>query len=333
MSPRSTVETVGGPVDVADLGTTYMHEHVFVLSTEVQQNYPEEWGSEDDRVADAVRQLTDLAASGVRTIVDLTVLGLGRDVPRVKRVAEQVPQLNVVVATGLYTYDMLPGFFSMRGPAVSGLVGHDVPDPLDAMFLRDIEVGIADTGVRAGMLKCAIDSRGPTKGVERVMRAVGRVHQRTGTPITVHTHVDPETRLAVERVLCDDLGVDPRAVVLGHAGDSTDCDHLASMADKGFVLGMDRLGIYTGESTFESRVGTIVEMCRWGYAERMVLSHDTSCYIDWVEPELAARMPQSTYSHIADEVLPHLRENGVTEEQIEQMLVGNPRTFFAGTDR
>jgi phosphotriesterase-related protein len=47
----ATVETVRGAVDTADLGRTYMHEHVFVLSPDVQQNYPAEWGSEDDRVA------------------------------------------------------------------------------------------------------------------------------------------------------------------------------------------------------------------------------------------------------------------------------------------
>ena len=49
------VETVRGAIDTADLGPTYMHEHVFVLDPDVQQNYPAEWGGEDDRVADAAR--------------------------------------------------------------------------------------------------------------------------------------------------------------------------------------------------------------------------------------------------------------------------------------
>ena len=50
----SQVSTVRGPVEVADLGPTYMHEHIFVLTADVQQNYPGEWGSEDERVTDAV---------------------------------------------------------------------------------------------------------------------------------------------------------------------------------------------------------------------------------------------------------------------------------------
>src|SRR3712207_3421381 len=113
------VETARGPVDVADLGVTLMHEHVFVLTPDVQQNYPQEWGSEDDRVADAVSKLQSLAGLGVRTIVDPTVVGLGRYVPRIARIAEQVPDLNIVVATGLYTYDDVPFHFHHRGPALS----------------------------------------------------------------------------------------------------------------------------------------------------------------------------------------------------------------------
>ncbi|MGZ6942263.1 MAG: phosphotriesterase family protein [Oryzihumus sp.] len=113
----TTVETVRGPVDVDLLGRTYMHEHVFVLSADVQQNYPEEWGDEDERVDDAVRKLTALAAQGVQTIVDPTVIGLGRYIPRIQRVAERVPQLNIVAATGCYTYDV-PFFFHYRGPAL-----------------------------------------------------------------------------------------------------------------------------------------------------------------------------------------------------------------------
>ncbi len=157
----SQVNTVRGPIDSAELGRTYMHEHVFVLTPDVQQNYPDEWGSEDERVADAVTKLRALAEQGVRTIVDPTVVGLGRYIPRIQRVADQLPELNIVAATGLYTYDDVPFFFHYRGPALDAIVGAEVPDPMVDMFVKDIEEGIADTGVRAGLLKCAIDHQGP----------------------------------------------------------------------------------------------------------------------------------------------------------------------------
>jgi phosphotriesterase-related protein len=325
----SQVPTVRGPVDSAELGRTYMHEHIFALTTDVQQNYPDEWGGEDARVADAVDKLRALAAQGVRSIVDPTVVGLGRYIPRIQRIAEQLPELNIIVATGIYTYDSVPFFFRYRGPALAAVVGAELPDPMVDMFVADITEGIAGTGVRAGMLKCAIDRPGMTPGVERVMRAVAAAHHRTGTPVTVHTHPGSRSGLQVKRVLCDEEGVDPRRVVLGHSGDTTDTDHLAELADAGFILGMDRFGINL-ETTFEARADTLVEMCRRGYADRMVLSQDASCYIDWVDPALMRFLPQWHYLHIGEDVTPYVRARGVTEEQLTTMLVANPRRILGG---
>jgi phosphotriesterase-related protein len=321
------VQTARGPIETAELGVTLMHEHIFTLTADVQINYPQEWGSEQERIADAVRRLNEVAALGVGTIVDPTVVGLGRYIPRIAKVAEQV-DLNIVVATGLYTYDDVPFFFHHRGPALNAALGTSVPDPMVEMFVGDIRDGITGTGIRAGLLKCAIDHQGMTPGVERVMRAVAKAHLETGTPITVHTHPGSQQGLAVKRVL-DEEGVDPRRVVLGHSGDSTDADHLSELADAGFLLGMDRFGLNLAIS-FEQRADIVVEMCRRGYAESMVLSQDASCYIDWIDPGVMELLTQWRYTHIHQEVLPYLLEHGVTQQQIDTMLVDNPRRYFAG---
>lgn len=324
----TAIQTVQGPVDTDDLGVTLMHEHVFVLTPEVQANYPEEWGDEDVRIAQAVDQLQTAYDAGVRTIVDPTVIGLGRYIPRIQRIAEQVP-VNLVVATGIYTYNDAPQFFTGRGPGLNAVLGTDFPEPMVEMFVRDIRDGIGDTGVRAGMLKCAIDHQGLTPGVERVMRAVAQAHLATGVPITVHTHPATRTGLDVKRVMCDEEGVDPGRIVLGHSGDSTDCDHLGALADAGFVLGMDRFGFYL-EGTFETKVATLLEMVRRGYAERMVLSQDASCYIDWIDPEVMPFLAQWHYTHLFEDVFPAALAQGLTQEQVDTMLVDVPRRFFEG---
>lgn len=324
----AAIQTVNGTVDTTDLGVTLMHEHVFVLTPDVQANYPDEWGDEDERVADAVRRLQVAYDAGVRTILDPTVVGLGRYIPRIQRIAEQVP-VQLVVATGVYTYDDVPRFFEHRGPALNDVLGVEVPDPMVDLFVGDIRDGIAGTGVRAGMLKCAIDHQGLTPGVERVMRAVAKAHLATGVPITVHTHPGSQAGLEVKRVMCDEEGVDPGRIVLGHSGDSTDCDHLSALADAGFVLGMDRFGLYL-DTTLEARADTLLEMARRGYAERMVLSQDASCYIDWIDPELMPFLPQWHYTHLFEDVFPYFLEHGGTKEQIETMLVDVPRRFFEG---
>jgi phosphotriesterase-related protein len=298
-----------------------MHEHVFVLSPDSQHQWEDGW-DEEARVADAVTRLTELVDSGVRTIVDPTVDGLGRDVARIARINEQVPGLNIVVATGVYTYADVPGYFSSRGPGALP----DLPEPMVDLFVRDITVGIQGTDVRAAFLKCAIDHHGLAKGVERVMRACAKAQLQTGVPVMVHTHPGKQTGLEVQRVLSEE-GVPASAVLLAHSGDSADADHLSQLADAGFLLGMDRFGIDT-ILDFEGRVGIVVELCRRGYAGSMVLSQDASCYIDWVQPDLMAFLPNWSYLHVQRDVVPALLERGVTPDQVDQMLVANPRRFF-----
>ena len=109
------IQTVRGALDSSQLGTTLMHEHVFVLDTEIVQNYPEEWGAEEKRVADAVTRLNELKSRGVDTIVDLTVIGLGRYIPRIKEIAGK-SGINIIVATGIYTYHNAPLYSHFRGP-------------------------------------------------------------------------------------------------------------------------------------------------------------------------------------------------------------------------
>jgi phosphotriesterase-related protein len=315
------VLTVRGPVDAESLGPTLMHEHVFIRSPEVEHNWPTDWDPRT-KVPQAVERLTELAEAGIGTIVDLTVPGLGRGIEHVAEVAAQVP-LNIVVATGYYTYTTLPHYFDGRTAALRPS-GTDV---LDEFFLGDLTEGIARSGVRAGMLKCAVDEPGLTPDVERVLRAVARVHRRTGVPITVHTHAATRRGLEVQRVLSEE-GVDLSRVVIGHSGDSTDLEYLTALMDAGSVLGMDRFGVDIFCPT-PQRVDTVATLCQEGRAGQMVLSHDASCHFDWYEPELvAAAGPNWHYLHISRDVLPALRERGVSEKQITTMLVEVPRRLL-----
>lgn len=321
------VQTVRGPVETSELGRTLMHEHVFVLSTEIVENYGGEWWDEQERVDDAVSKLRDLVSRGFSTVVDPTVIGLGRYLPRVQRIAEQVPALNILAATGLYTFDELPHYFHYRGPGT--LLGG--PELLAELFVRDIREGIADTGVKAAFLKCVVEEKGLTPGVERVARAVAFTHRETGVPITVHTNAAHQTGL-LALDLFESEGVDLTKVVVGHSGDTNDLDYLRALMDRGATAGMDRFGLDMFNPT-ESRVATIATLAEQGYADRLVLAHDASCYIDYFsgaasQEMLAAAAPNWNYRHIPDDVLPALTAAGVSDDDLELMLVGNPRRYF-----
>lgn len=316
------VNTVRAPIDTARLGATLMHEHVFVLSSEIMQNFPESWGDEETRVADAVARLNELKSRGVDSIADLTVIGLGRYIPRIQRVAAQT-ELNIIVATGVYTYNDVPFYFHYQGPGT--VLGG--PEFMVDMFVRDIEEGIADTGVRAAILKCATDIQGITPGVERVLRAVAQAHRRTGVPISTHTHAPTERGLEQQRIFQEE-GVDLSRVIVGHSGDTTDIQYLEKLISNGSYIGMDRFGIDV-LLPFEDRVNTVAKMCELGYAGKMVLSQDASCFMDALpEAALPVMLPNWHYLHIHNDVIPALKQRGVTGEQIKTMLVDNPRKIF-----
>lgn len=323
------VETIRGPVDVGDLGPTLMHEHIFFVATEHLENYGiGRWWDEEHRVADAIARLRSVAGKGIRTLVDPTVWGGGRYIPRIQRIADQVQNLNIVVATGYYGYHEAPMPFVLRGPG--GPLDDGGPDPLATEFITDLTSGIADTGVKAAFLKFAVEEREVASGVERVARAVAHAHRETGAPITVHTNGIRQTGRWVIDLLRSE-NVDLTKVVIGHSGDSGDLDYLTWLADTGAILGMDRFGIDAYRST-PDRVATIAALCERGYGDRMVLSQDASCYIDWFGDDFdrlrPALMPNWHYDHIPDDVLPMLRDAGVSDRDIELMLVGNPRRYF-----
>jgi len=299
-----------GPISTADLGFTLMHEHIFGWSEGVAYNFPRVWDQEA-QLHKAFEMLTALKARGVDTIVDLTVLGIGRDVPLIRPLAEKTG-LHVIAATGLYTFNELPGYFLVRNA-----------DEMADLFVGDIKEGIQGTDVKAAIIKCTTDEPGVTRGIEKLLRAAARAHLRTGVPISTHTHAATQRGLEQQELFAAE-GVDLRRVVIGHCGDSDDLDYLTKLLDRGSCVGMDRFGLLFFLPD-EKRIATVVKLCRMGYAERMVLSHDALVYSDMYKPEA---FPNWNYYHIVDNVIPALLEAGVSQQQIDVMTRENPRRIF-----
>ena len=197
-------------------------------------------------------------------------------------------------------------------------------------FSGDITEGIGDTGVKAAFLKCCMETAELTPGVERIARAIARTHLETGAPITVHTSGPHQGGRTAVRIFTEE-GVDLSKVVIGHAGDSNDLDYLTELADSGVLLGMDRFGLDLFNPGAE-RVKTIAALAARGYAASMVLSHDANCFIDYFgaahDAVRAAAAPNWHYEHISDDVLPALLAAGVTQAQMDTMMIENPVRYF-----
>jgi phosphotriesterase-related protein len=314
-----SVETVGGPVALDDLGRTLMHEHVFVMNPEALQNWGHAYGplywNERERVDDAIAKLTRVREAGIRTIVDPTAPGLGRYVPRVREVA-QAAGLQLIVASGVYAFLELPGFLAYRPTSA-----------IASLFVREITEGIDDTGVKAAFLKCAVERHGVIGDVPRILEAVAMAAKETGVPVMVHTNAAEQTGLmALEKLTSH--GVDPTRIVIAHAGDSNDLAYLRAIADTGAWLGCDRWGIEHFNPTAD-RIRTLTALIAEGYADRIHMSHDAACFYDFMvdNPFFADETPD--YLLISREILPALEAGGVSREAITQMMEVNPRTFLA----
>jgi phosphotriesterase-related protein len=268
------------------------------------------------RAADQVRAAM---GHGVRTIVDPACMDLARDAAFAKRVAEETG-IQLVMATGIYGqhYTFIPHHFQTRDE-----------DYLADAFVHDIEVGIQGTEVRAAFLKTAADEPGITPDIEKVHRAAARASLRTGVPIMAHSRPASRTGLEQMRIFLEE-GVAPAKVMIAHTGDTDDLDHIEELLALGPYIGMDRYGtdIFLPDP---QRNATVAELCRRGYADRMVLSQDACATIDWFPEEMVAQLaPNWNFTHIFTTIIPQLRELGVADGDIDVMLDVTPRRWLAG---
>jgi len=323
VTQADSVETYSGACPADELGPTLMHEHIFVRNPELELSldFPE-W-HQDKLINLAVDGLAGLLEQGIKTVVDLTVPGLGRDPGPVSEVARRA-QVNLIASTGWYGAAVLPPFLQLHGP--DRLVSE--PEPLTEMFVRDIEIGIGRTRVKAAMLKVTTSDGGITPDEERVLTAAAAAAQHTGVPIT--THSNPVARTGLEQQqFFRSRGIALDRLVIGHSGDTDDVDYLRALMDEGSTIGLDRFGMEHVLSDGR-RIETLLSLLRLGYADRIVLSQDAAFYSHVTPPSWRARSaPNWRMDHLSTSVLPRLREAGVSQEVLDQMLEANPRRLLS----
>ena len=257
---------------------------------------------------------------GVRTVVEPSAMFLHRDAAFSKRVADE-SGLNVILATGVYTYDHLPQVLANRSE-----------DEIAQIFVHEIDNGIQGTGIKAAFIKCAADEAGVTPNVEKIHRAAARASQQTGRPIMAHSRPASGTGLEQMRVFNEE-GVDPGKVQVAHTGDTDDLDYIERLLDTGCWIGMDRYGLDIFLPT-EQRQKTVLSLLEKGHADRMFLSQDWCSTIDWFTPEMEEQLkpvaaPNWSMTFLFEQVIPELKERGMTDDQLNKMMVENPKGWLA----
>jgi phosphotriesterase-related protein len=313
------VETVNGPVDVDRLGRTLIHEHFRTVDEAMRFQFPHLY-DEDAEWDAALADANAVKGHGIATVVEPGAMFLYRDAAFSKRVADE-SGLNVVLATGVYTYDHLPQPLLNRSE-----------DEIAEIFVHELENGIQGTGAKPAFIKCAADAPGVTANVEKIHRAAARASLRTGRPIMAHSQPSSGTGLEQMRIFGDE-GVDPAAVQVAHTGDTDDFDYIERLLDTGCWIGMDRYGLDIFLPT-ERRNATVLALLEEGRADRMFLSQDYCSTIDWFPLEVQAylkanEVPKWSMTFLFEEVIPELKERGMTDDQLNQMMVENPKVWLA----
>lgn len=315
----ATVNTVLGPIDTVNLGFTLSHEHVGTNAAGLRHTYPEiidRSGMKEQ----AILALKEAYDEGLRTIVDVTTFDLGRDILLMQEVSQN-SGVQIIAATGNHL-------------AVPRPFGELPPSVIAPLYVKEIEQGIEDTGIKAGIIKVASDRGGVTQPQEVVLRAAAQAHLATGVPISTHTW-SPD-RVGDQQVsVLEEEGVDLNRVYIGHSNDDTDMDYLLGLLRKGVWLGLDRYpgGRVQGTPDWEGRTTLVKRLIDAGFVDRIMLSHDYSVpkarHGAEVQEERRKANPDG-FNFITLRVLPRLKELGVTDQDISQIMTENPRRFFEG---
>jgi phosphotriesterase-related protein len=319
----ATVETVGGRIDVDELGLTLIHEHFFSSDEAVTAQWPHV--REQEREFElALESAAAVKSHGVKTVVEPTAMLLGRDVNASERLASQAG-LNIIVCTGIYTYDHLPQFLLNRDE-----------DFIADLFVHDVEQGIQGTEIKAAFIKCAADEPGVNERIEKIHRAAARASLRTGAPIMAHSRPASNTGPRQVEIFLEE-GVSPEKIHIAHCGDTDDLDYIQGLLDKGVYIGLDRYGIDLFLPT-PQRNATTLELLNRGHAERMFLSQDFDIPIanglDWYPPEVIEQLQSAgaatdwSMTFLFESVIPTLKEGGMTDEQLGTMMVENPKRWL-----
>ncbi len=319
----ATVETVGGRIDVEDLGLTLIHEHFFSSDEAVSVQWPHV-RERDKEFELAMESAQAVKGHGVKTVVEPTAMLLGRDVLASQRLAQEAG-LQIVLCTGIYTYDHLPQFLLNRSE-----------DYIADLFVHDIEQGIQGSEVKAAFIKCAADEPGVNERVEKIHRAAARASMRTGAPIMAHSRPASKTGPRQVEIFLEE-GVPPEKIQIAHTGDTDDLDYIQDLLDQGVWIGMDRYGLDLFLPT-PQRNATVLELLRRGHGERMFLSQDFDIPIanglDWYPPEVIEQLQAAgaatdwSMTFLFESVIPALREGGMTDEQLNTMMVENPKRWL-----
>ncbi len=305
MTEGARIHTVLGEIEPSALGRTLTHEHIFCDFYRVTGRLNELLNDE----ALAVDELAALTAAGGTALVEVTTPDMGRNPEGLRRVAETTG-LHIIMGTGWYRQPYYP-------PEIDSLS----TNALAGRMIRELTEGIGDTDIRAGIIgEIGINLDYATAQEERVLRAAARAQKATGAPLTTHASMYPVGLVQLDILKNED--VDFSRVIIGHCDTYLDQSYHLTMLQAGAYVQFDTVG-RNHMNPDTRRADAFVALLRMGWAERLLLSSDRCHRTDM------RAFGGVGYSHVFTTFFDLLRSLGVTDAELDQVTIENPRRVLA----
>jgi phosphotriesterase-related protein len=299
------VRTVLGDITSDELGFTYSHEHLFAVPPSTQKDRDLELSDYDK----SLEELISFKSAGGQTLVEASTIDYGRNALAYKNMAI-ASGVNVVCTTGFNKQIYYPSWVSEKS----------IEEIADIM-IRDIEVGIDGTDVKAGFLKTGSYYNLIHPLEEKVTHAVALAYKKTGAPIWVHTEVGTMGLEMVE--LLEKDGVPLSDVAIGHLDRNCDPFYLLSIAKKGVYVQFDGPGKvkYYPDST---RIEMLKILRDAGHLDQILISGDMGR-----ASYLKAYGGGPGFEFIIKKFIPRMLAEGFSEHEIKTIFYDNPKRWLA----
>ncbi len=337
------VRTVLGDIDPSDLGRTMMHEHLLIGFARWQieagsidtttfddarsaeainlknrywisyyGRHPDEYSLDEENVAIEEAELFKTAGGG--TIVDVTNPDLTRDPEALKRIS-LATGLHVVMGCGTYVGSMHPPDIDKRSS-----------EDLASEMVSDILQGADGTAIQSGIIG-EIGTEFPiTKNEAKSLIAAALAQQQSGAAISIHPGRSAEAPLTALKHLIT-AGADPERVIMGHLDRTIfEEDDFTELAETGCYLEFDLFGqesSYYAHGPIDmpndaTRINDIIRLISKGFGEKILLSQDIC------QKTNTTTYGGHGYAHILENVVPMMQRKGLSDEEVDRMLIHNP---------
>jgi phosphotriesterase-related protein len=320
------VSTVLGQIGPEKLGRTLVHEHIVGGYPGWECDALSRPYNRDKITAICVKVVGQVKEYGVNSIVDATPIDLSRDADVLKAVSEQLG-INIICSTGMYTEELGKwSYLKMRSRSKIG----DMATELYDTYMLELTQGIGNTGVKAGVIKVATGLNKISDCEMASLKAAARAQQETGVPIITHTEDGTMGPEQLDILIAE--GANKQKIMCGHMCCNSSLEYHLEVLKRGTYIALDRFGVEVIMPD-EVRKALLIGLLGLGYTERVMISQDCfGCGFGrgGVLPEEERnRMKNWTYTNIFRNILPAIKDAGITDKQIDTLMMDNPARLFA----